>query len=151
MIVIGTARPKSPRSAPLHLVPKKDNGWRTCGDYNILNARVVPDRYPIGHIHDSAHNVVGCKIFSTLDLLKACQSRCHSEDRYHHSIWTFQMTLYDFGLRNAVQTFQCFMLNVTRWLYFVYCHLDDILMSSSDEDQHADHLCKVFIFGIFNF
>ncbi|GBP16165.1 hypothetical protein EVAR_87670_1 [Eumeta japonica] len=55
----------------LHLAPKKESGWRPCGDYRMLNARTIPDRYPIRHIQDFSHNITGSKVFSTIDLVKA--------------------------------------------------------------------------------
>ncbi|GFS53688.1 integrase catalytic domain-containing protein [Nephila pilipes] len=40
------------------------------------------------------------------------------------------------GLRNATQTFQCFMNSVLEGLGFEFCYLDDILIASSDEETH---------------
>jgi hypothetical protein len=72
MVRDGTARPsESPWSSALHLVPKKDNGWRPCGDYRALNSRTVPDCYPVRHIHDYSHQISGCRVFTKIDLVRA--------------------------------------------------------------------------------
>ena len=43
MLRNGTARRSdSLWASPLHLVPKKEDGWRSCGDCRALNARTVP-------------------------------------------------------------------------------------------------------------
>ncbi|GFS58189.1 retrovirus-related Pol polyprotein from transposon opus [Trichonephila clavipes] len=52
----------------LHMVKKKDDNWRPCGDYRSLNTITRPDRYIIPHLHDFTHQLAGCQIFSTSDL-----------------------------------------------------------------------------------
>ncbi len=48
-----------------------------------------------------------------------------------------------FGLRNAGQSFQQFMDEVLAGLDFAFCYLDDILIASSNEDEHLQHLQQV--------
>jgi hypothetical protein len=67
MLREGTARrSESSWSSALHIVPKKDKGWRPCGDYRALNARTIPDRYPVRHIHDYSHNFSAVPSFQKL-------------------------------------------------------------------------------------
>ena len=43
----------SPWSSPLHIVPKRDGGFRPCGDFRRLNNVTTPDRYPIPYLSDA--------------------------------------------------------------------------------------------------
>ena len=49
-----------------------------------------------------------------------------------------------FGLRNAGQTFQRFMDQVLRGLHFCFVYIDDVLIASSFEEEHKQHLRQVF-------
>ncbi|GFX92963.1 retrovirus-related Pol polyprotein from transposon opus [Trichonephila clavipes] len=49
-----------------------------------------------------------------------------------------------FGLRNAPSTFQRFITEVLYGLDIVFPYLDDVLVDSSTEEEHSEHLKMVF-------
>lgn len=145
----GLCRPsKSPWASALHIVTKKDGSMRPCGDYRRLNANTIPDRYSLPNIQDMTYNLHGKNIFTKLDLKKAYfQVPVAEEDIEKTAIVTpfglFEFVVMTFGLRNAAQTFQRLMDTILA-LPYAFVYLDDILVSSMDEEEHRLHLEEVF-------
>ena len=57
-------------------------------------------------------------------------------------LWKFLCML--FGLKNAAQTFQRLMDTILRGISCISIYLDDILVSSSTQTEHAYYLRQVF-------
>lgn len=136
-------------AAPLHLAPNRKGGWRVCGDYRRLNSVTIPDRYPVPFIQDVAAMLFGKKIFSTLDLEAAYnQIPIAPEDIPKTAVITpfglFEFTVMTFGLRNAGQTFQRFLHQILGDLNFVFSYIDDLLIASTNDEEHEKHLHIIF-------
>jgi hypothetical protein len=61
--------------------------------------------------------------------------------RYPHATGALYMP---FGLRNAGQTLQRFLDEVTQGLAFCFVYLDDILIASKSAAEHKEHLRLLF-------
>ena len=88
-------------------------------------------------------------MFSKLDLVKGYyQVNMNPADIPKMAIITpfglWEFVVMPFGLSNAGNTFQRMMDRVGAGLDFVFIYLDDILIASSDMEEHLVHLQQVF-------
>jgi cleavage and polyadenylation specificity factor subunit 1 len=128
---------------------EKDCSWQPCGNYRQLNLQTMEDKYPLPNMSDLTARLDDYQIFSKLDLRKGyLQVPVAAEDIAKTTIITpfglFEFTRMPFGLRNAGMTFQRLMDSILGGLPFTFVHLDDILVTSSGEAAHRQHLEAVF-------
>ena len=149
MLRDGSARrAEGPWYPALHLVPM-GSGWRPSGDYRALNARTIPNKYPVPNIQDYSHHLSGCTTFSKIELVRAYhQIPVHPKVIQKTTITTpfglFEFPFMSFGPRNAAQTFRRLIDKILKYLYVCFAYMDDILVFSLSPQEHDQHLCIVF-------
>ena len=141
----------SPWSSAPVLVRKKSGGLRFAVDYRGLNAKTVPDSYPLPVISDALDSLSGAKFFSTLDLTQGFWQIPLSQDSIPKTAFNVPQGHYEFvrlpfGLINAPATFQRAMQSCLSGLNWeiALCFLDDIIVFSNSFDQHLERLKAVF-------
>jgi hypothetical protein len=144
----GFIRPSSsPWGCPAIFVKKKDQTLRMCVDYRPLNEVTIKNKYPLPRIDILFDQLTGARVFSKIDLRSGYhQIRIRPED-IPKTAFTVQYGLFEylvmsFVLTNAPAHFTDLMnsMFMPEFDKFVVVFIDDILIYSKNEEEHAKHL-----------
>src|SRR5574338_879179 len=144
----GFIRPSSSSwGAPVVFVKKQDGSLRLCIDYRELNKITIKNKYPLPRIDDLFDQLAGAKVFSRLDLASGFHQMKVEEESIKYTAFNTRYGLYEFlvmpfGLTNAPSYFVDLMNRTFRDFLdkFVVVFIDDILVYSKSEKDHAKHL-----------
>ncbi|XP_052197382.1 uncharacterized protein LOC127804547 [Diospyros lotus] len=137
----------SPWGAPILFVKKKDGTLRMYTDYRQLNKVTIKNKYPLPRIEELFDQLQGARVFSKIDLRSGYyQMKIKPEDvpktaflsRYGY----YEYLVMPFGLTNAPAAFMDLMNQTFRPFLdkFVIVFIDDILIYSTSESDHEEHL-----------
>jgi hypothetical protein len=128
-------------------VKKKDQSLRLCVDYRPLNVVTVKNKYSLSRIDILFDQLAGAKVFSKVDLRSGYhQIKIRLEDVPKTAFSTryglYEYLVMSFGLTNAPAYFMYLMNSVfmSELDKFVMVFIDDILIYSKSEEEHAQHL-----------
>ena len=140
---------RSPWSAPVVIVQKKDGTQRFCVDYRRLNEVTQRYNFPLPVIDDLLASLHGSKYFSTLDLRSGYHQIPMAEDSKAKTAFVchrgvFEFNVMSFGLCNAPSVFSEMMAKVLKGVTFATSYLDDVVVYSRTSEEHLSNLQVVF-------
>ena len=133
-------------AAPIIFVKKSDGSLRMCVDYRALNKITAKDRYPLPYIDDMLDRLHGSRWFTKLDLASGYhQLRIHEDDQHKTAFVTpdglYEWKVIPFGLANAPAVFMRKMNKILKpHCKYAVVYIDDILIFSSTQQSHRDHV-----------
>jgi hypothetical protein len=144
----GYIRPSSsPWGSPALFVKKKHGSLRMCVDYRPLNAVTIKNKYLLPRIDVLFDQLAGDKVFSKIDLRSGYhQIKIRASDVPKTAFSTryglYEFLVMSFGLTNAPAYFMYLMNSVfmNELDKFVVVFIDDILIYSKNDVEHAKHL-----------
>jgi hypothetical protein len=137
----------SPWGCPAIFVKKKDQSLWMCVDYRPLNAVTVKNKYPLPRIDILFDQLSKVKVFSKIDLRSGYhQIKIRPKDSPKTAFSTryslYEYLVMSFDLTNAPAHFM-YLMNLVfmpKLDKFVVIFIDDILIYSENEEDHAKHL-----------
>jgi len=137
---------KSPQTAPVFFVGKKDGKKRMVQDYRYLNKWTVKNNYPLPLISDVLENIGTKKLFTKMDLRWRYNNiRIKEGDEWKAAFMmpkgSFELTVMFFGLTNSPATFQVMMNELLRDLINtrkVAVFIDDVIVGTETEEGHDE-------------
>jgi hypothetical protein len=144
----GLIHPSSSQwGCPALFVKKKGKSLRMCVDYRPLNAVTIKNKYPLPWIDILFDQLSRAKVFSKIDLRSGYhQIKIRPQDIPKTAFSTryglYEYLVMSFGLTNAPAHFMYLMSSVfmPELDKFVVVFIDDILVYSENEKEHAEHL-----------
>ena len=135
--------------APIIVVPKGDGGKHLIIDYRALNKVTRKFVWPMPKVEDIFSQLNGAEYFSTLDLRAGYHHTGLTTDSIPKTAFTSPFGKYEyvkvpFGLAQVPAYFQELMTGVLKDLPFAMAYLDDIIIYSSNPEEHLEHIRTVF-------
>ena len=135
-------------SAPIIVVPKGDGGKCLVIDYRALNKVMRKFVWPMPKVEDIFSQLNGAKYFSALDLRAGYHHIGFTTDSKPKTAFTSPFGKYEyvkvpFGLAQASAYFQELITGVLN-LPFAMAYLDNIIIYSSTQEEHLQHIKTVF-------
>ena len=142
---------KSPLASPVFFVKKKDGKLRMVQDYRKLNDITIKNRYPLPLATDIINRLRQAKYFTKFDVRWGYNNIRIKEGDEWKAAFVTNRGLYEpkvmfFGLTNSPATFQSLMNSIFVDLVAagkVAVYLDDILIYSTDLEEHRTIVCEV--------
>jgi len=144
----GFIRPSSSEwGCPVLFVKKKDQSLRMCVDYRPPNAVTIKNKFPLPRIDILFDQLSKARVSSKIDLWSGYhQIKIRPQDISKTAFSTryrlYEYLVMSFGLTNALAYFMYLMNSVfmPELDKFVVVFIDDILVYSENEQDHAEHL-----------
>ena len=143
--VIAKVTEPTPWCAGMVVVPKKSGSVRICVDLKPLNEGVLRETYPIPPVDDTLAQLAGAAVFSKVDansgfwqIPLADDSQLLTTFITPHGRYCFRKL--PFGISSAPELYQRRMSQILSGLDGIVCHIDDVLIYGSTQEEHHTRL-----------
>lgn len=153
MLDLGIIRPsKGVWTSPIFFIKKKGGKeLRLVYDLRALNARTIPEEFPIPNIHELLEGFQGCRYFTLLDASSGFTQIKMAEDSIEYTGFvckygTWELTRMPFGCLGGPFTYSRHMARILGDQIGKTCQIfiDDVCCMSRTLEEHIEHLKILF-------